>query len=122
MSHPSKQAWEGALHITLHMLTWLKGQRERGIEFSSSFMNDVPIGFSHASNQSDPHDGLCQAGFCILFKGGPVTHQSKKLKHCSPSGAASHHDVEYNVVALGDCGKSVVWLRQLLAELHNNYG
>ena len=77
-------------------------------------MNNVPIGFSDASNQSDPHDGLCQAGFCIMFKGGPVVYQSKKLKHCSPSGAASH--VEY--MALGDCGKAVIWLRQLLAEVH----
>jgi len=109
MSHPSKQAWDAAIH----MLTWLKEQRERGIKFSSD-LNNVPIGFSDASNQSDPHDGLCQAGFCIMFKGGPVVYQSKKLKHCSPSGAASH--VEY--MALGDCGKAVIWLRQLLAEVH----
>ena len=109
MSHPSKQAWDAAIH----MLTWLKEQRERGIKFSSG-LNDVPIGFSDASNQSDPHDGLCQAGFCIMFKGGPIVYQSKKLKHCSPSGAASH--VEY--MALGDCGKAVIWMRQLLAEVH----
>ena len=52
-----------------------------------------------------------------MFKGGPIIYQSKKLKHCSPSGAASH--VEY--MALGECAKAVVWLRQLMAEIHMDY-
>ena len=35
MSHPSKQAWDAVIH----MLTWLKEQRERGIKFSSDLNN-----------------------------------------------------------------------------------
>ena len=109
MSHPSKVAWKAALH----MLTWLYEQKDRGLCFRTDG-NDCPIGYSDASNKDDPFDGLCQAGYCIMYKGAPIIYQSKKLKHCSPSGAASH--VEY--MALGECAKAVVWLRQILAEIH----
>ena len=48
-----------------------------------------------------------------MMAGGPVVYGSRKLKHCSPTGAASH--VEY--MALNMCSQSVVWLGQLLEEL-----
>ena len=69
----------------------------------------VPVAFSDASNDSDPFDGLCQAGYVIQMSGGPVIFQSKKLKHVSPTGSASH--CEY--MALAQCTQAVVWLRQL---------
>ena len=46
------------------------------------------------------------------MSGGPVIFQSKKLKHVSPTGLASH--CEY--MALAQCTQAVVWLRQLLRE------
>ena len=73
----------------------------------------TPVGFSDASNDPDPADGLCQAGYCIIMCGGPVVFSSKKLKHKAPNGSTSH--VEY--MALCHCNQSVVWLRQLLSEL-----
>ena len=48
-----------------------------------------------------------------MMSGGPIIYQSKKLKHVSPNGSASH--CEY--MALCHCNQSVVWLRQLLQEL-----
>ena len=108
MSKPSKKAWEAALH----MLQWMWQEKERGIIYRSD-RGSAPIAFSDASNQADPEDGLVQAGFNIMMAGGPVVYGSRKLKHCSPTGAASH--VEY--MALNMCSQSVVWLRQMLEEL-----
>lgn len=73
----------------------------------------TPVAFSDASNDSDPYDGLSQAGFVIQMCSGPVLFSSKKLRHKSPTGSASH--CEY--MALCACNQAVVWLRQLLYEL-----
>ena len=51
--------------------------------------------------------------FVIQMCSGPIVFSSKKLKHKSPTGSASH--CEY--MALCACNQSVVWLRQLLSEL-----
>jgi len=76
----------------------------------------TPIAFSDASNDSDSDDGLAQAGFVVMMSSGPVIYMSKKLKHKSPTGSASH--CEY--MALCMCNQAVVWLRQLLQELGFN--
>lgn len=73
----------------------------------------TPVAFSDASNDSDPYDGLSQAGFVIQMCLGPIVFSSKKLKHKSPTGSASH--CEY--MALCACNQAVIiWLRQLLYE------
>ena len=53
MSKPTKVAWDGAIH----MLKWLRDNKEKFIIFKSSG-NQVPIAFSDASNVEDPVDGL----------------------------------------------------------------
>ena len=73
----------------------------------------TPVAFSDASNDSDPMDGLAQFGFVVMMCSGPVIFNSKKLKHKSPTGSASH--CEY--MAMCFCNQAVVWLRQLLVEL-----
>lgn len=108
MSCPTEAAWDAAMH----MIRWMRGQKHRGLVYSSSG-NSVPIAFSDASNKSDPHDGHCQFGYCVQLSGAPIMATSKKLNHVSPSGSASH--CEY--MALCECNKAVVWLRQLLEEL-----
>ena len=108
MSRPTKKAWDAGIH----MVKWLRQNRDRGIIFRSSG-NFEPIAFSDASDKSDPADGLAQAGFNIMMAGGPVIFSSKKLKHCAPNCASSH--VEY--MAMSHCNQSIVWLRQLFMEL-----
>ena len=49
-----------------------------------------------------------------MLAGGPIISNSQKLKHRAPTGATSH--VEY--MAICECNRSVIWLRQLLYELH----
>ena len=85
-------------------------KRRRGVP-ATGF--GTPVAFSDASNDSDPHDGLSQAGFVIQMCSGPIVFSSKKLKHKSPTGSASH--CEY--MALCACNQAVIWLRQLLHEL-----
>ena len=108
MSRPSEQAWDAALH----MLKWLRQNKDKGICFKSG-ENDIPIAFSDASNVEDPIDGLVQAGHCVMLGGGPVIYSSQKLKHVAPTGATSH--VEY--MAINGCNRDVIWIRQLLHEL-----
>ena len=108
MSKPSKVAWDGAIH----MLKWLRDNKEKGIIFKSSG-NQVPIAFSDASNVENPIDGLVQAGHCVMLAGGPVIYSSQKLKHVAPTGATSH--VEY--MAINGANRDIIWIRQLLYEL-----
>ena len=85
-------------------------QRKRGIIFSSEG-NDKPILFSDASNKPDASDGLCQYGYCTMWKGGPVGSISKKLPHV---GLSAFHN-EY--MALRYAATSAMWIRQILPEI-----
>ena len=106
MSRPSELAWTAAMH----MVAWLRDHRELGIRFSHKG-NYSPINFVDASNKPDPADGKAQYGYCTMMHGGPVVFVSKKLNHV---GLNAFHN-EY--MAMCEAAKSIVWLRQLLAEL-----
>ena len=106
------ESWSAAMWMIKLMIQ----QRDHGIVFTGS-ANREPIAFSDASNKADPSDGYCQYGVCITVNGGAVVAVSKKLRHCSPSGSAAH--CEY--MALCKANKAVVWIRQLLGELHLDY-
>ena len=47
-----------------------------------------------------------------MWQNGPIMYVSQKLAHCS-KGASSHN--EY--MAMSECSRSVIWLRQLFSEL-----
>ena len=85
MSRPNERAWKAALH----MVKGLYQNKNRGIVFSSTGNKEL-IAYSDASNESDPADGKCQSGFCIMLAGAPVVWGSNKLKHASPTGSAAH--------------------------------
>ena len=106
MSRPSELAWSAAIH----MMAWLRENKEIGIRFSHEG-NMSPINFVDASNKPDPSDGKAQYGYCTMIQGGPVVFVSKKLNHV---GLNAFHN-EY--MAMCEAAKSIVWLRQLLAEL-----
>ena len=106
MSKPTHKAFKAAMH----MIRYMELNKYTGIKFSLSG-NHEPMGLSDASNKPDPADGLAQGGFAIMWMGGPISTQSKKLKHV---GLSSEHN-EY--MELTFAAKRVVWLRQLLEEL-----
>ena len=106
MSRPSELAWGAAMH----MIAWLRENKQLGLRYTHKG-NKSPICFVDASNKPDPSDGKAQYGFCTMMQGGPVVFVSKKLNHV---GLNAFHN-EY--MAMCEAAKSVVWLRQLLAEL-----
>ena len=106
MARPTYRAFKAAMHV----VTYLSQHNHRGIRFSIEG-NRLPIALSDASNKPDPQDELCQAGFAVMWLGGPMATQSKKLKHI---GLSSEHN-EY--MAITSVVKRVIWLRQLIFEL-----
>lgn len=106
MSCPNTTAWNAALH----MVRYLKSHRD----FAIIYRKDAPLTpvcFYDASFKPDPSDGKSQYGFMIAVAGALVIWESKKLPHV---GLSSHH-TEY--MALCIATRTVVWLRQLFAEM-----
>ena len=66
---------------------------------------------SDASNKPDLKDSRRAYGFVIMFMGGPIIAQARKLNHCSSATAANEY------MALGMTTRSVIWLRQLFKEI-----
>ena len=55
--------------------------------------------------------GLCQAGYVIMWMGGPIASESRRLNHV---GLSSEHN-EYMAIFL--LVKKIMWFRQLMQEL-----
>ena len=104
-----KSSWL-AFSDAMWMIKWMEQHQNRGIKFSADG-NSIPIGMADASNKPIMSTGLCQAGFCIMLKNGPLATVSLRLHHV---GLSSEH-TEY--MALFLLIKRIIWLRQLLKEL-----
>ena len=106
MSKPTEKAWSYAMH----MLAWMRENKDRGILFSSD--NDcTPMATVDASLEVDLHDGRTRAGHDIVMSGGPVVARSAKLQKV----AFAIPGAEY--MQLRNCSVDVIWLRQLLKEI-----
>jgi len=106
MSKPSEAGWSALMHTMKYMIQ----HKNFGIKFSHRG-NDVPLVYVDSSFKDDKHDGKCQYGYEIQWKGGPIRAQSRKFKHVAH--AASH--AEY--MAMCEASKSIIWLRQLFKEI-----
>ena len=106
MAKPSYKAFSAAMH----MMKWMHQERERGIKYSKEG-NTIPIAMVDASNLPDSHDGKCQYGIIINWKGGPICTVSRKLNHV---GLSSAHN-EY--MAMSYANQNIVWMRQLMKEM-----
>jgi hypothetical protein len=106
MAKPYQEAWDAVLH----MISYVHGQRDRGIRFSSDG-NMQPIVSYDSSNKQDPGDSKAIAGYVLYMAGGPISWQSKKAQHI---GTSSSHN-EY--MAMFHAAKEAKWVRDLLIEL-----
>jgi hypothetical protein len=106
MSAPTKDAWDGAIH----MLQYMYHRRDKGIRFRRAG-NSVPVAYYDASNKPEPMKGKRQYGYVIMWRGGPVMWASKKHRLASTSAPMSEY------MALGECGRAVRWFRRLLVEM-----
>jgi len=107
MAAPSQEAFDAALHMVKYMFS----TKERGIKLSRTD-NPQLRAYYDASHKADPTDkGRCQGGYMIYLGESPIDWRSWRLPHV---GQSSSHD-EY--MALAECCRTVVWLRQLLEEM-----
>ena len=74
MATPTDKAWGAALHL----LQYLRQNRDRGIVFTET--DHSPFAMVDASNRDDPADGRTQYGYAIHW-GGPLITKSGKLNH-----------------------------------------
>lgn len=109
MAKPSMKAWK----YLMHMIAYMHTNKMKGIKFSSRG-NQNPIAFSDASNKADPTDGRSQYGYTIMLAGGPIVYVSKKLNH------VGHNAFHNEYMAMSECSKAIVWLRQLLVEINKS--
>jgi len=109
MAKPSMKAWK----YLMHMIAYMHTNKMKGIKFSSRG-NQNPIAFSDASNKADPTDGRSQYGYTIMLAGGPIVYVSKKLNH------VGHNAFHNEYMAMSECSKAKVWLRQLLVEINKS--
>jgi hypothetical protein len=108
MSAPTEEAWKGAMH----MVAYLKGAREYGIQFTRCEKPELSV-YYDASNKSDINNGAACGGHDAMLIGGPIEWCARKLPADSP-GQSAHHN-EY--MALSEASKTTQWLRSLLIEM-----
>jgi len=70
------------------MISYVYGQRDRGIQFNSKGNWDL-LTLYDASNKGDYGDSKVSAGHVVMLAGGPISWSSKKAQH---SGASSSHN------------------------------
>jgi len=107
MSAPSQESFEAALHMVKYMFK----ARHQGIRLTR-VDNPRIRAYYDASHKADPTDkGRCQGAYIIYLGESPIEWRSWRLPHV---GQSRSHD-EY--MALAECCRTVVWLRQLLCEM-----
>ena len=104
MHSPRTTHWKAAKHV----LRYLKGTKEIGIEFSG-------IGEFHGTVDSDwgmcPDTSKSTSGFCFWFAGGPISWQSRRQKVVADSSTEAELRAAHYAV------KECKWLRDVLSDL-----
>lgn len=86
-------------HTIKYRLTYEKSEIDPVIYSDSDFANDV-------------HDSKSVAGYVIMMSKGAVSWKSKKQDIV----ATSTNEAEY--IALYECSKEVIWMREFLSEIN----
>lgn len=109
VENPGMKHWEAVLQI----FAYLRKNSELGIIFSSpaatpeSFTIHAYCDASYANNQN------CRSttGYLVYLNGSPIAWRTKV------QGVVALSSTEAEYMALGDCVKEIMWLKQLLNEL-----
>jgi len=97
-----------------HILKYLKGNINEGIEYKKNGNIKVLEAFSDADFAGDSETRKSTSGYIIFFAGGPISWRSRKQSLI----AQSTTEAEY--VAAAECCKELVYLKSLLEELLND--
>ena len=104
MHNPRTTHWKAAKHV----LRYLKGTTEMGIEFTGSrdFYGAVDSDWGMCSDTS-----RSTSGFCFWFAGGPISWQSRRQKVVADSSTEAELRAAHYAV------KECKWLRDVLSDL-----
>ena len=103
MTDPQEVHWTAAKRI----LRYLAGTAGHGIEYGPE--KHTLEGFCDASYNSDPDTGKSVTGFLFTLNRGVITWSSRMQETVAQSTTESEY------IALAECAKETVWLRQLCA-------
>ena len=106
MSSPTVDNWVAVQHI----LCYLNGAPERGIQYSNHGHNRVKC-FTDADWAGSKEDRRSTSGYCVFVGGNLVSWKSKKQGVVSRSSTES----EYRAMTQSVC--EIMWLHQLLMEV-----
>ncbi len=108
-ANPSEEHLQKALYIC----RYLQGTRDYHLEYDGSSGLGLSA-FVDADWGSDPNTRRSQTGYVIRLAGGAFSWVSRAQK------TIAHSSMEAEYMALSDCSRQVVWIRQLLAEIGFN--
>jgi len=97
-----------------HILKYLKGNNNVGIEYKKKGNIKILEAYSDADFAGDPETRKSTSGYIIFFGGGPISWSSRKQTVI----AQSTTEAEY--VAAAECCKELMYLKSLLEELLND--
>jgi hypothetical protein len=86
MSCPTEEAWRAGLH----MVKYLHGRREYGIQFTAQDAPKLSV-YYDASNKGTVGEGTAIGGHVAMLSGGPIEWCCRKLPKDTP-GQSSHHN------------------------------
>ena len=108
-SAPTDGSWIGVKRV----LRYLRGTKDLGLFFKNGARHSLPEMevYSDADWAGDLKDRKSTSGMTISLNGVLIAWHSRKQQ----AVAMSSSEAEY--IALSDCAKEVIWIRQLLGEL-----
>ncbi|KAJ3559232.1 hypothetical protein NM688_g461 [Phlebia brevispora] len=98
------------LQKVLYICRYLQGTREYQLVFNGATQQGLAA-YTDVDWGTDPNHRRSQTGFVIRLAGGAFSWSSRTQK------TVAHSIMESEYMALSDCSRQVVWVRQLLNEL-----
>ncbi len=102
---PTEECWKAVVHL----LTYLKGTKSRGIRYANGDL--IPFGYSDSSWVDDLFNQKLTAGYLFILNGGPISLASRKR----PTVSTFTCEAEY--IAQTEAAFEAVWICGLLREL-----
>ena len=98
------------LNRALYICRYLVGTKDYSLVYNGASQAGLIAG-TDSDWASDPHSRRSQTGFFLKLANGIFSWQSRAQK------TIAHSSTEAEYMAMSDCSRQVVWVRNLLAEL-----